>query len=152
MSETNSTQSKFVDHYYTLGIDVDSNGEIVEETYWSIMRVSRSDKSNAQLRARDVDNLNEAYRVLTTPELRKEYDAERAAVLGPNAKPQPPRPEEPEPPLRVMEKHFPALQREAVRDEIELQKSRFSVPWIPAVAAAGGTAAATILAIIWFFV
>ena len=151
MVKTSSTHSEFVDHYYTLGIDVDSNGEIVDETYWRIMRTSRSDKTNAQLRAREVDNLNEAYRVLTTPKLRAADDAERAAVLGPNAKPQPPKQEEPEAPLRVMEKHRVALEREAVRDEPE-PDTGFSVPWVPVAGAAGGTVAAAVFTIIWFFV
>ncbi len=152
MNETKSTQPEFLDHYFTLGIDVNSNGEVVEETYWRIMRASRSGKSSAPLRPRDVDELNEAYRVLTTPQLRTAYDAQRADILGPDAEPQAPRPEEPEAPLRVMDRHRVALQREAVRDEPEPDISGFSVPWVPAVIALGGTAATAAGALVWFFV
>ncbi len=152
MNESNSTQPEFVDHYYTLGIAANSNGEIVEETYWRIMRAAKSGKSSAPLRPHDVDDLNEAYRVLTTPQLRRAYDAERAEILGPDAEPQPPQPEAPEPPLRVMEKQLPALQREAVRDEPDPDTSKFSVPWVPLIGAFGGIAAAASFLIIRFLV
>ncbi len=151
MNDKNNTPSEFVDHYYTLGIAVNSNGEIVEETYWRIMRAAKGGKSNAPLRPRDVDDLNEAYRVLTTPQLRAVYNAQRAEILGPDAEPQPPQPEAPEPPLRVMERHLPALEREAVRDGPEPDTARLSVPWVPLVGLFGGIAA-TALAIVRFLV
>lgn len=152
MNETQSTQSEFLDHYYTLGIAVNSNGEIVEETYWRIMRAAKAGKSSASLRPRDVDDLNEAYRVLTTPQLRRAYDAERAEILGPGAEPQAPQPEAPEPPLRVMEKHLSALQREAARDEVVPDTRKFSVRWVPLIGAFSGIAAVASFVIIRFLV
>ncbi len=100
----------FKDHYYTLGIDIDADGEVVERTYWDLIRASRSGSSERAFSAQDIDDLNEAYRVLTTPRLREAYDAERSDVLGPRAKPRRPQPERESPPLRVMEKQRSVLQ------------------------------------------
>ena len=106
-------EPEFTDHYYTLGIDIDATGEVVEKTYWQRIRASRLGESGASTRPRDIIALNEAYRVLMTPELRSSYDAERAAVLGANAAPRAPEPERPDLPLRVMETQLPAMQRQA---------------------------------------
>lgn len=99
----------FKDHYYTLGIGIDADGEVVERTYWDLIRASRSGSSERVFSAQDIDDLNEAYRVLTTPRLREAYDAERSDVLGPGAAPRSPQPERELPPLRVMEKQRSVL-------------------------------------------
>ncbi len=151
MNEPARELAEFVDHYFTLGIAIDSTGEVVEETYWRIMREWRSGTLDEHLKATDVDNLNEAYRVLTNPKLREMYDAERAEVLGPGAPPQGPPEEEPEAPLRVMDKQRVVLQREAVRDDPE-PEPEFTLPWVPVLAGAGGALVAAIIAFIWFFV
>lgn len=141
MAEQSAPQFEFVDHYYTLGIDVDANGEIIEDTYWHIIREWRAGRM--ALTSRNVDHLNEAYRVLTTPELRRRFDAEREAVLGPNARPQPPQTDEPEPPLRIMEKELLALHRDAPEepDEPEPEAAPPANRWLLLAAGAGSIAA-----------
>ena len=147
----NQTQHEpeFRDHYYTLGIDLDATGEVVEQTYWERIRASRLGGSNALARPRDIIDLNEAYRVLMTPELRSSYDAERAAVLGAHATPRGPQPERPELPLRVMDTQMPALLKPAyVTDEVT---GGWSLP-VPLQLLAGSVtvfATATFLAVRW---
>jgi len=143
--------SGFIDHYYTLGLDLDANGEMAEEAYWRIIRDWRTEKGRL-LSTTDVENLNEAYRVLGSPALRAAYDAERAKVLGPNAKPGPPPTDEPEepPPLRVMEKQSTVLQPVLAPAEPAIVV-RPRADWFPVAATFAGIAAMIALAIIRLF-
>jgi len=144
----NDTQNEpeFRDHYYTLGIDIDATGEVVEQTYWQRIRASRLGESDGPARPRDIEDLNEAYRVLMTPELRSSYDAERAEVLGAGAAPRAPQPKRSEPPLRVMETQMPALRKQADIAE-EVAADGWSLP-VPVRLLAGSV---TILATAAFF-
>ncbi len=150
MNDTHDEQ-EFRDHYYTLGIDIDATGELVEQTYWQRIRASRLGESKALARPRDIIGLNEAYRVLMTPELRSSYDTERAEVLGTGAAPRAPQPARLELPLRVMETQMPALLKQA--DVAEVAPDGWSLP-VPVRLLAGSVTAvatATLLAVRWFF-
>ncbi len=140
-------QLEFKDHYYTLGIDVDAAGELVESTYWNLMRASRSGTSERVFSAQDIDDLNEAYRVLTTPQLREAYDAERTDALGPGAPPRGPQPERELPPLRVMEKQLPSLQAPPPARDQEPGARRLN-PYLPIVMGAVAVAIVVGLAIV----
>lgn len=129
-------QQEFKDHYYTLGIDIDAAGEVVESTYWDLIRASRSGSSERAFSAQDIDDLNEAYRVLTTPQLREAYDVERSDVLGPGAEPRGPQPERDAPPLRVMEKQLPSLQTASPEREQEPEAQQ-PVSFLPIALALG---------------
>lgn len=148
----NNTQQdpEFTDHYFTLGIDIDATGEVVEQTYWQRIRASRSGVSGATTRPRDIIALNDAYRVLMTPELRISYDAERAEALGANAAPRGPEPERADLPLRVMETQLPAMQKQAVVSE-ELGSDGWRLPVSVRLLAGSATALATttFLAVRW---
>lgn len=111
----NNTRNEpaFRDHYYTLGIDTDAAREMVEQTYWQRIRASRLGESDVLAQPQAIEDLDEAYRVLMTPELRSSYDAERAEAVGASAKPTGPQSERLEPPLRVMETQMPALLKPA---------------------------------------
>lgn len=141
---------EFRDHYYTLGVDIDATGVVVEQTYWQRIRASAAGWPETPARPQDIEALNEAYRVLMTPELRSSYDAERAEVLGANAGPTGPAPERPELPLRVMESQMPALRKQADIVE-ELAADGWSLP-VPARLLAGSftvVATTTFIAIRW---
>ena len=143
-------EPEFKDHYYTLGIDTDAAGEMVEQTYWQRIRASRLGKSGVLAQPQAVEDLNEAYRVLMTPELRSSYDAERAAVLGASAKPTGLQPERLEPPLRVMETQMPALLKPADAGDA-VATDGWSLP-VPIQVLAGSVtvaATATFFAIRW---
>ena len=102
---------------------------MVEETYWQRVRASRAEGSETLARPQDIEDLNEAYRVLMTPQLRRAYDAERTELFGPDAAPRAHQPESVEPPLRVMRKQMPALrQGPEVAEEIAADGRRFPVP------------------------
>ena len=144
-------QLEFKDHYYTLGIEIDATGEAVESTYWDLIRASRSGSPERTFSAQDIDDLNEAYRVLTTPVLREAYDAERSDVLGPEAAPRGPQPERELPPLRVMEKQLSSLQVPAPERE-QLPDAQRALPLLPLVLAALAVAIAVGAAAFVFFV
>jgi curved DNA-binding protein CbpA len=144
-------EPEFGDHYYTLGIDIDATGEVVEETYWRLIRAARRGERGAPARPRDIEDLNEAYRVLMTPKLRRAYDEERAEVLGPHAAPRGPEPERPDLPLRVMETQMPALHKEADVAE-EAAEEGWSLPISMRLLAgtASALAAAALFIVRWF--
>ncbi len=152
--EMNDTRNEpeFTDHYYTLGIDIDASGEVVEETYWQRIRTSRLDESGSSAGPQDIEDLNEAYRVLMTPQLRRFYDAERAKVLGVDAAPRAPQPRCPEPPLRVMEKQMSALLKQADTGE-EVATGGWSLPLSARLLAGSVTffGTGTFLAMRWLF-
>ena len=143
-------QLEFKDHYYTLGIGIDAAGEVVESTYWNLIRASRSGSSGRAFSAQDIDDLNEAYRVLTTPVLREAYDAERSDVLGPGAEPRGPQPERELPPLRVMEKQLPSLQTPSPERKAEPEAQQ-PIPYLSIALAALGVALVVGVAIVVVF-
>ena len=63
-----------LDFYQVLGIDDGAPGEVVERAYWQFVNNWRADGSSASHQAITLDDANEAYRVLVSPELRDEYD------------------------------------------------------------------------------
>ena len=62
------------DFYRVLGIDGDAPGEVVERAYWQFVNDWRVDGSSAKRSAPTLEDANEAYRVLVSPDLRGEYD------------------------------------------------------------------------------
>ncbi len=62
------------DYYQLLGVDNDAPGEIVERAYWQLVNNWRADGSYDKRSAATLEEANEAYRVLVSPQLRGEYD------------------------------------------------------------------------------
>jgi hypothetical protein len=151
MAETRSAEATFIDHYYTLGIAIDAHGDLIEDVYWGMIRDSRKGVSEP-LTPSEMDQLNEAYRVLTTPSLRRAYDEERAEVLGPNAAPQAPVAEEAAgPPLPFLERHVAAIQPKP-RPANPIVAAVESPRWVPLVASIGGIGTMISLAIVRLFI
>ena len=94
------------DFYRVLGIDGDAPGEVVERAYWQFVNDWRVEGASSKHSAATLEDANEAYRVLVSPDLRGEYDAMLAngeIAAGPK--------EEgaaSEPPLKVLSKLHPA--------------------------------------------
>lgn len=102
MAQRTPSETPFEDYYYILNVPLDGSGGEIERAYWQLVGGNGS-------AAASLDEANEAYRVLTSPQLRREYDQLRDAVLGKSAPPQPPQREQrrTRPPLVVMEKQRP---------------------------------------------
>jgi curved DNA-binding protein CbpA/predicted RNA-binding Zn-ribbon protein involved in translation (DUF1610 family) len=69
------------DHYKTLGVIDTAEGAVIKAAYKALMQIYHPDRfENDQKRAeatKKAQEINEAYRVLSNPKLRKEYDAQR---------------------------------------------------------------------------
>ena len=96
------SETPFKDYYYALNLRPDAPVPEIEQAYWRLVRTGGSAEVG-------MDEVNEAYGVLTSPELRRRYDQLRNAFLGEGAPPQSLQPEDrpPRPPLMVMEKQQP---------------------------------------------
>ena len=112
-------EAPFEDYYYVLDLHPDADSMAIDEAYWRLARAYNAAlRTDASARPR-LDRLNEAYQVLASPKLRREYDEVRNAVLGEGAPPQAPRAKPPPPPLVVMER-----QRPKPRTATEAQRPR----------------------------
>ena len=97
------------DYYYTLNVPPSATTAEVERAYWRIVRSDKPEEEGG------MDDVNEAYTVLTSPKLREQYDQVRSAVFGEGAPPQPPRPEKTKfkAPMAFMERQRPLPRAEA---------------------------------------
>ena len=98
------TQPSFKDYYQILRLHPDAEAVIVDQVYWHLARLyNTAIPGDASFREK-LEELNEAYSVLRSSELRQQYNQRRDAVLGKGTLPSLPEPE-PEPlPLAVMTK------------------------------------------------
>jgi DnaJ domain len=94
----------FKDYYEVLHLHPEADAAMVDQAYWHLARLYNAAIPTDSGARPMLEELNEAYSVLRTPELRDEYDNLRDAVLGVGALPEP-RAAAVEPlPLSVMEK------------------------------------------------
>lgn len=63
-----------VNYYRVLGIENDAPGEVVERAYWQLVNNRLADGSFDKRSAATLEDANEAYRVLVSPQLRGAYD------------------------------------------------------------------------------
>jgi hypothetical protein len=138
-----AAESSFKDYCLILQVHPDAEVEIIDAAYWHLAkRYSQTRLTDAAARAR-MDDLNEAYSVLRSPERREAFNRQREEYLGAGALPAalPARAERDEPlPLPVMER---GRQRLASHDPEAaavggptLAMTRISIPaWQPILAA-----------------
>lgn len=102
VAQPTPSETPFKDYYYVLHVRPDVPVAEIEQAYWRLVRSGGSAEVG-------MDEANEAYGVLVTPELRRRYDQLRDAALSKGAPLQPPQTEgrRPRPPLMVMEKQHP---------------------------------------------
>jgi hypothetical protein len=94
----------FKDYYEVLHLHPEADAAMVDQAYWHLARLYNAAIPTDGAARPMLEELNEAYGVLRTPELRAEYDELRDAVLGVGALPEPRTPSAEPPPLSVMQK------------------------------------------------
>ncbi len=101
---TQAPEPTFKDYYLILKVHPGADASMIEVAYWHLARRYNAEMRSVSSARTNLNDLNEAYRVLGSPSRRREYLATRNAVLGEGALPVPP----PQPsaplPLRVMER------------------------------------------------
>ena len=97
-------QPSFKDYYQILRLHPDAEAVIVDQVYWHLARLYNAAFPDDATFREKLEELNEAYRVLRSSELRRQYDQRRDTVLGKGTLPSLPEPEPEPPPLVVMEK------------------------------------------------
>ena len=72
MANAASSDRLLPDFYRVLGIDGDAPGEVVERAYWQFVNDWRVDGASSKHSAAALEDANEAYRGLVSPDLRGE--------------------------------------------------------------------------------
>ena len=120
------TETFFKDYYQILRLHPDAEAGIVDQVYWHLARLyNAAIPDDASFREK-LEELNEAYSVLRSSELRQQYDQYRDAVLGRGTLPSLPEPEPEPPPLAVMTKQH--AQPRSEPDPKPLGTARFHLP------------------------
>jgi DnaJ domain len=128
----------FTDYYEVLHLHPEADAAMVDQAYWHLARLYNAAIPSDGTAREMLEELNEAYSVLRTPQLRDEYDALRDAVLGEGSVPIATEQRGEPPPLSVMAKQKPRP-REAEESPLaeeeepkERQRVRLQVPRLPA--------------------
>ena len=139
-------QTPFKDYYQILHLHPEADAAMVDQAYWHLARLYNAAVATDSSSKAKLDELNEAYSVLRSPSLRKEYDRVRDVMLGEDAAPLPPPEPKPEPPpLTVMTKQRPKPRAEAEPDDAPQPRprrlprpraERFSIPPLQSLASA----------------
>ena len=128
--QSTAAESSFKDYYEVLHLHPDADASLVDQVYWHLARLhSAAIRTDPSARIY-LDDLNEAYAVLRSPRLRKQYDKTRSAALGPNALP-PSITEQPErepPPLAVMVTQHLQARQESEPPPAEHGRRRLTLP------------------------
>lgn len=105
--EQTETETSFRDYYEVLHLQQNADAVMVDQAYWHLARLYNAAIPTDSSARQKLDELNEAYGVLRSPELRRRYDMARNALLGEGAVPIPPQAAPAPPPLAVMAKQQP---------------------------------------------
>ena len=108
---------KFKDYCLTLQVHPEADAAMIDAAYWHLAKRYSEGAANDPHAWMKLDDLNEAYNVLGSPDRRDEYMKKRAEVLGVNALPELPPPPRGKAPLSVMERQRPRPREEAVEAE-----------------------------------
>lgn len=96
------TKPSFKDYFLILQVHPEADGAMVDAAYWHLARRYGDDAVADPSAKQKLDDLNEAYGVLGSPERRKKYMRLRASVLGEGALPTVPELPRPLQPLAIM--------------------------------------------------
>ncbi len=118
-------ESPLKDHYLALRLHPEADAVMIDQAYWHLARLYSAARGSDPSAKERLDDLNEAYSVLGSPEQREEYDRLRNAVLGEGALPAPPSPEQVPPPLSVLSKVQPRPRKQQPHERSG--QSRFSI-------------------------
>ena len=123
------TQPSFKDYYQILRLHPDAEAVIVDQVYWHLARLYNTAIPDDATFREKLEELNEAYRVLRSSELRQQYNQRRDAVLGKGTLPSLPEPEPEPPPLAVMEKQHAQPREEPHAKPLWMAKLHLSRLW-----------------------
>ncbi len=103
-STATKAKSQFTDYCLVLQVHPEADAVMIDAAYWHLAkRYNQAGPRDPQARKK-LEELNEAYTILGSPDRREEYLKTRAAVLGEGALPTPPPPVAEKPPLSIMER------------------------------------------------
>ena len=145
---------KFKDYCLILQVHPEADAAMIDAAYWHLAKRYSEGSPNDPHAWQKLDDLNEAYNVLGSPDRRDEYMKVRAEVLGVNALPELPPPPREKLPLSVMERQRPRPREDAVEAE-QVRKlwarsavsSALAIPVVLALAVAAFLAGATPLVV-----
>jgi hypothetical protein len=121
----------FKDYCLVLQVHPEADVGVVDAAYWHLAkRYSEEAALNPSARAK-LEELNEAYSVLGSPDRREAYMVLRSAVLGEGALPMPPPPPPPTPPLAMMDRQRPVPRRSPTAESLP----RFALPQLQSMLA-----------------
>ena len=87
------SESGLKDYYLTLRLHPSADAKMVDQAYWHLARAFGADGGSEREAKERMDELNEAYSVLGSPEQRAKYERARAGVQDEGAEPASPSPE-----------------------------------------------------------
>jgi len=105
--ELKRVQPQFKDYCLILQVHPEADAAMIDAAYWHLAKRYNEAAPHEPHARRRMEDLNEAYSVLGSPDRRDEYMKVRAEVLGMNALPVPPPPAPEKPPLAFMERQRP---------------------------------------------
>ena len=131
-------QEPFKDYFLILQVHPEADAGMVEAAYWHLAKRYNKQSGTDQLANAKLDDLNEAYNVLGTPNRREQYNSVRNDVLGEGTLPMPAEPQREPPPLAVLEKQKPRSRETAIAKpgrklnlKFDLRLERFVEPSWP---------------------
>ncbi len=152
MSEQAIREESFKDYYLILQIHPEADPGMIDAAYWHLAR-RYNELADGDPHAKEkLDELNEAYSVLGTPDRHAEYTRQRNETLGEGALPQAPKPRREPAPLAVLERQQPRSREEPVESPHRLDVSieQFVEPsWQNTLLVLISLIAATVALLIW---
>ena len=82
MAKQPEAASPFQDYYQVLHLQPEADAAMLDQAYWHLARLYNAAIPTDSDAKEKLDELNEAYSVLRSPSLRKEYDRVREAVIA----------------------------------------------------------------------
>ncbi len=148
--EPKKGQPQFKDYCLILQVHPEADAVMIDAAYWHLAKRCNEAAPHDSHARRQMEELNEAYNVLGSPDRREEYMKVRAKVLGTNALPVAPAPVPEKPPLAIMERQRPRPRGPAAEAE-QVRKlwvpsaisSALAIPFVLALAIAAFVAGAS---------
>jgi curved DNA-binding protein CbpA len=87
MAKQPEAPTPFQDYYQVLHLQPEADAAMLDQAYWHLARIYNAEIADDPDAKEKLDELNEAYSVLRSPSLRKEYDRVRETVFARNLMP-----------------------------------------------------------------
>jgi hypothetical protein len=141
---------QFKDYCLILQVHPEADAAMIDAAYWHLAKRWNEAAPHDSHASWRMEELNEAYSVLGSPDRREEYMKVRAKVLGTNALPVPPPPAPEKPPLAFMARQRPRPREpEAAAEQVRKLwapsaiSSALAIPFVLALAVAAFLAGAS---------